>query len=65
MARYHAILANPGGDWVPRVKNLRARRRRSYSQRKLIIKLANDVANVINNDPLVARSAENRLPSGL
>jgi glycogen phosphorylase len=53
IARYHAILANPGGDWVPRVKIFSGKAAPSYSRAKLIIKLANDVANVINNDPLV------------
>ena len=53
VARYHAILANPGGDWVPRVKIFSGKAAPSYSRAKLIIKLANDVAKVINNDPLV------------
>jgi starch phosphorylase len=53
IARYRAILADPGGDWVPRVKIFSGKAAPSYSRAKLIIKLANDVANVINNDPLV------------
>src|ERR1700720_4550007 len=53
IARYHAIRANPNRDWVPRVKIFSGKAAPSYSQAKLIIKLANDVANVINSDPLV------------
>ena len=53
IARYRAILADPGGDWVPRVKIFSGKAAPSYSRAKLIIKLANDVASVINNDPLV------------
>jgi starch phosphorylase len=53
IARYRAILADPGGDWVPRVKVFSGKAAPSYSRAKLIIKLANDVANVINSDPLV------------
>jgi starch phosphorylase len=53
IARYHAILAEPSRDWVPRVKIFSGKAAPSYSRAKLIIKLANDVADVINNDPLV------------
>ena len=53
IARYRAILADPGRDWVPRVKIFSGKAAPSYSRAKLIIKLANEVANVINNDPLI------------
>jgi starch phosphorylase len=53
IARYHAIRANPNYDWVPRVKILAGKAAPSYARAKLIIKLANDVAEVINNDPVV------------
>ena len=53
IARYRAILADPSRDWVPRVKIFSGKAAPSYSRAKLIIKLANDVANVVNNDPLV------------
>jgi glycogen phosphorylase len=53
VARYHAILADPGRDWVKRVKIFAGKAAPSYVQAKLIIKLANDVAQIINNDPLV------------
>ena len=53
IAQYRAILADPGPNWVPRVKIFSGKAAPSYSRAKLIIKLANDVANVINSDPLV------------
>jgi starch phosphorylase len=52
IARYHAIRADPGGDWVPRVKIFAGKAAAGYVQAKLIIKLANDIAAVVNNDPL-------------
>ncbi len=51
IARYHDIKAQPGRDFVPRVKIFAGKAAASYTQAKLIIKLANDVANVVNNDP--------------
>jgi starch phosphorylase len=51
VVRYHAIRANPGGDWMPRVKIFAGKAAASYTQAKLIIKLANDIAAVVNNDP--------------
>ncbi|MBV9203109.1 MAG: glycogen/starch/alpha-glucan phosphorylase [Alphaproteobacteria bacterium] len=53
IARYRAILADPGHDWVPRVKIFSGKAAPNYSRAKLIIKLANDVAQAINGDPLV------------
>jgi glycogen phosphorylase len=53
IARYHAILAEPERDWVPRVKIFAGKAAPSYAQAKLIIKLANDIAQIINNDPVV------------
>jgi starch phosphorylase len=54
IALYDAIRADPARDWVPRVKILAGKAAPSYRQAKLIIKLANDVASVINSDPVVA-----------
>jgi glycogen phosphorylase len=53
IARYGAIRANPGHNWVPRVKIFSGKAAPSYARAKLIIKLANDIAEVINNDPVV------------
>jgi starch phosphorylase len=53
ITQYRAILADPGRDWVSRVKIFSGKAAPSYSRAKLIIKLANDVAKVINNDPVV------------
>src|SRR3954452_1059450 len=51
VARYHAIRANPQADWVPRVKIFAGKAAASYAEAKLIIKLANDIAAIVNNDP--------------
>jgi len=53
VAMYEAMRANPSRDWVPRVKIFAGKAAASYTQAKLIIKLINDVANRINDDPLV------------
>src|SRR5206468_5214901 len=47
------IRADPHRDWVPRVKIFAGKAAPSYARAKLIIKLANDIATIINNDPLV------------
>jgi glycogen phosphorylase len=51
VARYRAIRADPHGDWLPRVKIFAGKAAAGYARAKLIIKLANDIADVINNDP--------------
>ncbi len=53
IAFYEAIRARPAGNWVPRVKLFAGKAAPSYEQAKLIIKLANDVAKVVNHDPAV------------
>ncbi len=53
VARYAEIRAHPERDWVPRVKIFAGKAAPSYWNAKLIIKLTNDVAKVINNDPSV------------
>ncbi|WP_293853495.1 glycogen/starch/alpha-glucan phosphorylase [uncultured Alsobacter sp.] len=53
IALYDAIRARPGAGWVPRVKIFAGKAAASYHQAKLIIKLANDVARVVNGDPTV------------
>ena len=51
IALYNAIRAHPDRPWVPRVKIFAGKAAASYAQAKLIIKLINDVATVVNNDP--------------
>ena len=53
IARYNAIRANPTIDFAPRVKIFAGKAAASYTQAKLIIKLAIDVARVVNSDPTV------------
>src|SRR5947209_3508485 len=53
VALYHAIRAEPNRDWVPRVKIFAGKAAANYARAKLIIKLINDVAKVINRDPVV------------
>jgi glycogen phosphorylase len=53
IALYHAIRALPMSSWTPRVKLFAGKAAASYHQAKLIIKLAHDVARVINADPTV------------
>ena len=53
VALYDAIRAPAELDWVPRVKIFAGKAAPSYQQAKLIIKLANDVARVVNDDPSV------------
>ena len=43
----------PDAAWVPRVKIFAGKAAASYERAKLIIKLANDVAKVVNADPIV------------
>ena len=53
IAIWQAIRAEPDRDWMPRVKIFGGKAAASYRQAKLIIKLINDVARTINNDPAV------------
>jgi starch phosphorylase len=53
IAIYLEIRANPTRNWVPRVKIFAGKAAASYAQAKLVIKLINDVAKVINADPAV------------
>jgi starch phosphorylase len=53
IALYNAMRAQPTKSWVPRVKIFSGKAAAGYYQAKLIIKLANDVARIVNNDPSV------------
>ncbi len=53
MALYDQIRSHPEQNWVPRVKIFAGKAAPTYHNAKLIIKLANDVARVINSNPTV------------
>ena len=53
VAQYDAIRARPTHDWAPRVKIFAGKAAPGYHQAKKIIRLAHDVARVVNNDPTV------------
>jgi len=50
---YNSIKLNPGLDITPRTFIFAAKASASYHRAKLIIKLINSVADLVNNDPLV------------
>ena len=50
---YNKIRSHPEKEWVPRVKIFGGKAAASYWQAKLIIRLINDVARVVNADPAV------------
>jgi len=53
ITRYNNILANPDAGWVPRTVIFAGKAASAYHMAKQIIKLINDVATTINNDPRV------------
>jgi glycogen phosphorylase len=53
IARYNSIRSNPMREFAPRVKIFAGKAAASYTQAKLIIKLAIDVARAVNSDPTV------------
>ncbi len=50
ITRYHRILAQPQANWVPRTVIFAGKAASAYHMAKLIIRLINDVARVVNND---------------
>ncbi len=51
VALYDAMRTQPHKDWVPRVKIFAGKAAANYFQAKVIIKLINDVARIVNSDP--------------
>ena len=51
VALYDQIRSHPERDWTPRVKFFAGKAAPTYHVAKLIIRLANDVARVINSNP--------------
>jgi starch phosphorylase len=53
IALYDELRADPSRPHVPRVKIFAGKAAASYARAKLIIKLAHDIARLVNHDPLV------------
>ena len=53
ITRYHRILAQPNANWVPRTVIFAGKAASAYYMAKLVIRLINDVARVVNADPRV------------
>jgi starch phosphorylase len=51
IALYDSMRAQPHRDWTPKVKIFAGKAAASYHNAKLIIKLINDVAQMVNHDP--------------
>jgi glycogen phosphorylase len=52
ISHWHQMRANPKANWVPRVKIFGGKSAPGYAVAKEIIHLINDVAAVVNNDPV-------------
>ena len=53
ISRYQAIRDNPDANWVPRTVIIAGKAASAYQMAKSIVRLAHDVARVINSDPRV------------
>jgi starch phosphorylase len=53
ITRYHQILAQPQANWVPRTVIFAGKAASAYYLAKLVIRLINDVARVVNSDRTV------------
>ena len=54
MALWQAIRANPDANWTPRVKIFGGKAAPGYVLREKVIRLINDVAAVLNADPVTS-----------
>jgi starch phosphorylase len=54
VARYQAMLADPGAHWVPRTVVFAGKAASSYVAAKNVIRLIHDVGQVINHDSRIA-----------
>ncbi len=53
VALYQELRAGGADNFAPRVKVFAGKAAASYDRAKLIIRLANDIAHVVNNDPAI------------
>jgi len=53
MAEYNALVENPNKHYYPKTYIFAAKAAPGYARAKLIIKLINSVADVVNNDPRI------------
>ncbi|MBP6763393.1 MAG: glycogen/starch/alpha-glucan phosphorylase [Rubrivivax sp.] len=53
VARYQAMLADPGAEWTPRTVIFAGKAASSYTSAKDIIRLIHDVGSVVNHDPRI------------
>jgi len=53
IARWQAIVANPGASWQPRTVIFAGKAASAYAAAKQVIQLIHDVARVVNSDPRV------------
>ena len=53
VALYNDMRERPDAGWQPRVKIVAGKAASAYAMAKLIIKLANDIGEAVNNDPAV------------
>jgi len=53
VTRYHRIIAQPQANWVPRTVIFAGKAASAYYMAKLVIRLINDVARVVNADPRI------------
>jgi glycogen phosphorylase len=65
IALWQAIRANPGAGWTPRVKIFGGKAAPGYVFAKKIIHLINDVARVLNADPVTSPYPEGGVPAQL